>query len=31
LEGNGSLDETTIYFQAGATSNFDGKYDAEAV
>ncbi|WP_338768016.1 choice-of-anchor D domain-containing protein [Bernardetia sp. ABR2-2B] len=28
LKSSNSLDETTVYFQAGATTNFDGKYDA---
>ncbi|AFM03444.1 HYR domain-containing protein [Bernardetia litoralis DSM 6794] len=28
LKKGNSLDETTIYFQNGATSSFDGKYDA---
>ncbi|WP_338765669.1 choice-of-anchor D domain-containing protein [Bernardetia sp. ABR2-2B] len=31
LKGNNSLDETTIYFQNGATPNFDGKYDAAKI
>lgn len=31
LKGNNTLDETTIYFQNGATSNFDGKYDAAKI
>ncbi|WP_338790441.1 choice-of-anchor D domain-containing protein [Bernardetia sp. MNP-M8] len=28
LKKGNSLDETTIYFESGATPNFDGKYDA---
>ncbi|WP_338814299.1 choice-of-anchor D domain-containing protein [Bernardetia sp. Wsw4-3y2] len=28
LKKGTSLDETTIYFESGATPNFDGKYDA---
>ncbi len=31
LKGNNLLDETTVYFQNGATSNFDGKYDAAKI
>ncbi len=31
LQGSNSLDETTVYFQNGATSNFDGKYDAAKI
>ncbi|WP_338767116.1 choice-of-anchor D domain-containing protein [Bernardetia sp. ABR2-2B] len=31
LQGNNTLDETTIYFQNGATANFDGKYDAAKI